>query len=142
MDPRDRLQRRYPGEGLGDARPFGQRFFARDAALPEPRKVPGETMTLRELKVREAMPGIRPAPNAPLLKRLVHSPYRQETVSPRRQQVFEGIPWDALKREAREEREHLERPTVGNPLRDPAYGHRPEARARISADAWLAGRSR
>lgn len=96
MDPRDRLRRRYPGEGLSELSPELSRLRDRDKPLRE-YKVARETeVKVREGKVRRISKTGQTSPNAPLLKRLVRYPYRQHTVSGRRVAVAEPIPWDAL----------------------------------------------
>ena len=142
MDPRDRLKRKYPGEGLSDPRPEMARLGARDKPLREATVIRESSVRVREGKPRRNQHLGKPWPNAPLLKRLVRYPYRQHTASGRRLKVVEPIPWDACRLEGREPvssalvglREELK---GGSPLRaDPAP--KPAMPTIPSVDDWLA----
>ncbi|MCO4748103.1 MAG: hypothetical protein KC912_25135 [Proteobacteria bacterium] len=139
MDPRFRLRRRYPGERLNEPRALGVRLAERDKPLKEARAVLGSIVDIKEPKVRASRSRVTAGPNAPLLKRLVLSPYRQDTARPRRGSGRDPIPWDVLDRpEAQRISAVLaERPEAvqGSVVR-PAMV-RLVARQRMSADDWL-----
>jgi hypothetical protein len=102
MDPRDRLKRKYPGEGLADPRPEMARLGARDKPLRDAPAIRESKVRVREGKPRRIQNLGKPWPNAPLLKRLVRYPYRQHTASGRRTKIADPIPWDACRLETRE----------------------------------------
>ena len=102
MDPRDRLKRRYPGEGLSDLRPAMVRLGDRDKPLREPMAARESVIRVRKGEFRRNQNMGKPWPNAPLLKRLVRYPYRQHTTDGRRVRVMEPVPWDAGRIESRE----------------------------------------
>lgn len=86
-----------------------------------------------------------PAPNAPLLKRLMRNPFATYPVHPRRSKAREPVPWEAVKRQRREStRDVLEggrpSPCLGNPMRE--FSARLAGRApRLAVEAWLGSRS-
>ncbi len=90
MDPRVRLERKYPGEGRFLLSPIEERLLARDREGRAPRREPGQTLRGRVVKIRAVWRTADPTPNAPLLKRIVRYPYRLETTYGRRFRVFEA----------------------------------------------------
>lgn len=144
MDPRWRLERTFPGEGLAAPSNVAVRVAERDRPLKEPRKELGQLVSVPERSTRRIENVVQASPNAPLLKRLVRYPYALHAVQPRRSTVAEPIPWDALAREPREAVSAVmasvrgER-IQGNPLR--AVPTRvPRLLPIPTADAWLGGR--
>ena len=144
MDPRHRLKRRYPGQGIADPSPLFDRLIGRDKPLREERESPGSKIVYREVKSRHPWRMAEPSPNAPLLKRMVRYPYRQELTWARREQVFEPlslVDWGLddrplAFREAQAERGSQ---TNGNPLKTHTF--RVETRRSTpSVSEWLAGR--
>ncbi|TNE90773.1 MAG: hypothetical protein EP330_07540 [Deltaproteobacteria bacterium] len=75
------------------------RLTDRDKPLKPPREVLGAAVKVGEPKVRDNRAKVHPGPNAPLLKRLVMFPYRQELAYFRRQSRRDPVPWDMLTRE-------------------------------------------
>lgn len=143
MHPHDRLRRTYPGERLEQDRPIAERVFTRDQPLREVRSILPEQREQRVRSTRRPKRLADPAPNAPLLKRVVKNPYAEEVRRPVR--VDSG-------RSAREAREQLEgrappmregteargdRP-VGGPLKH--LDLRPGRAALPTVDDWLGGR--
>ena len=145
MDPRTRLERRHPGEGKGELRPVEQRLLGRSRPQKEERVIPGSSLRKRDAKVRKVRRTANPRPNAPLLKRIVRYPYRLETTSGRRFQLFEPAISERQRVESsapamRLAREACGRVTTGNPLR--TYPTRvPRQRTLPSVNDWLAGGS-
>lgn len=143
MDPRFRLQRRYPGERFSEPSALGVRLRERDKPLREERQVLGSSVSVGEPKVRANRARVHPGPNAPLLKRLVLFPYRQDTTFPRRHEVRSPIPWDLLARENLETVPMMvaarPQPVMGSPVR--ALMNRVVAREPVeSIETWLEGR--
>jgi len=143
MDPRHRLHRRYPGQGLCEPRPIELHLWARDRTTQPERTAVGETVHLQEVRVRSVRRKANPRPNAPLLKRLVRYPYRLHTGRPHRRQLVEPFLSARLRVEssmpaARIAQEARGRMVMGNPLR--AYPTRLYRRAGLpSVDDWLDG---
>lgn len=144
MDPRDRLKRRYPGEGLAELRPGMARLGDRDKPLREVRVARETTVRTRKGTERRMQNLGKPWPNAPLLKRLVRYPYRQHTTDGRRQTIHEPVPWDAARLEERDPvssalRGLREALRGGSPLRQEPTP-RPAMPPVPTLDAWLSGR--
>ena len=143
MDPRFRLHRKFPGEGLADLRPISARLAKRDKPLREPMPQRESAVVVRVGKTRRPSKMGKTSPNAPLLKRLVRYPYRQHTTDGRRRSCQEPIPWDLL---GVEERKPVSDALVelrasllgGSPLRNEPRP-RPEVRSRASVAEWLSG---
>lgn len=142
MDPRFRLHRKYPGEQIARLRRLGVRLVDRDKPLKPPREVLGSLIRAGAFSSRDNRAKVDPAPNAPLLKRLVLFPYRQDTTFPRRAPQREPVPWDMLAREAlptmAERIAERPRSTRESLVKDAMV--RVVRRERPSLDAWLEGR--
>ncbi len=144
MDPRYRLQRRHPGEGLARPHATSVRVLERDRPLRAPRATLGEDFEGRTGKVRLTWRTADPAPNAPLLKRLVRYPYRQEIQRGRRVTLLEGPnrpqkSVDSFASGVREARAWRVRVAFANPLRA-EQPPRVERRERPSVEEWLGRR--
>lgn len=123
MDPRFRLQRRFPGEDLGDPGFVGRRLLERDREPPPPRLLAGSTLKVAATGgTKKARKIADPRPNAPLLIRIVRYPYGLAATRGRRQAAFvaglvarEGLlERPAILAEARAARGEV---VVGNPIR-------------------------
>lgn len=142
MDPRHRLKRRHPGEGLARPGLIQARLWTRDKELRAPRSVVGDDLVTREIKVRASGRSVDPAPNAPLLKRIVRYPYRLHPERGIRIVSFESPTFDRGRVESsapaiREARTWRARATFGSLLRGPSRPTRREARPTV--EAWLGG---
>lgn len=86
IDPRHRLERRYPGEGIGDhdSEKIADRHERPERASP----LPDRERTTRTGATRTTRGLADPKPNAPQLIRLVRYPFRLDTVRPTRQTVL------------------------------------------------------
>lgn len=143
MHPWERLQRRFPGEGLGDPSHLGEVLLRRDAPLPAEAPRAGQTVKVPDASTRAAQKLGKTAPNAPLLKRLVRYPYQMSGSKGKRAVWREGVPWSDLAREARlaplvvvrRERDPV---VMGSPLR--GFERRPAREARLSVESWLGSR--
>lgn len=74
-DPRTRLQRRVPGEDLGELDALVRRLDARFTVEDRPLPIPDRTTRVRETLTRARGSLPTPSPNAPLLIRVVKFPY-------------------------------------------------------------------
>ena len=142
MDPRVRLDRRVPGQGLAEPPAIVARLWRReDEAKPE-RVLAGDKLVVRETTIRNNKNLANPRPNAPLLKRIVRYPYRQDNGRPRREQVYEPtVAREPIRSDSFEElvATELRYPiALGNPVR--ILGHAIERRVLPTVDEWLAGR--
>ena len=140
MRQTDRLEREVPGARFSELRPISARLVARDKGAPKFRPMPGESLKPRGGgRRRGALRLADPAPHSPLLKRIMRRRYAEHPTYPRRIRVFTP----GTERERRQPtvngmrvgREAIP-PIVGNPVK--SISHRPEARARVSAEAWIA----
>lgn len=138
-----RLSRPVPDLAWWDSREPARRVADRDRPLPEPRPIPGDALcahpdTIRELKLKTPA---RPAPNAPLLMRVVRTPFALDPGKVARLRLVEpyGSTGSAARRPWEPEpREELVRPglawreamaSIGErPMR--SITHRPERRPR------------
>ena len=138
-NPNDRLNRHLIGQGIGAIRPDTERLFERSELdvgskieLPAPRAHRGSD-------VRKVRPGVEAGPNAPLLVRLVRTPFRldpgffQRKAAPSRrleaQEARAGYRAELDQVLQRTRRPDWPRPT------DSRY--RLEPRARVTLDGWL-----
>lgn len=147
MDPRVRLDRRYPGQGLAEPPAIAARLWLRDREARAVRILPGDKLQVRgEVKLKRPGRMASPSPNAPLLKRIVRYPYREHVARGRRLQVFQPIERTRLDttiesavKIVRDLRDPI---ALGNPLRviDRSRVSR-DACVVPSVDQWLAGRS-
>jgi hypothetical protein len=99
MHPWDRLHRPSPGQRLSEPRDLEAQLWSRDREFREPHRVLSEGKALPERKVRNTRNTVEARPNAPLLKRIMRSPF---ALVPERQkrQTFRGVvPWADLHRE-------------------------------------------
>lgn len=148
VDPRYRLQRRYPGEGKGDPRFLARRIGDRVRDRHPDRTTVGDTIHLREAKVRESWRKAHASPNAPLLKRLVRYPFRLHTSWARRSTLFEPASATPLRVDFPEPAMRVaiaaRGPVLpGNPLRGASTGYRPGQRGAVpTVDEWLTGGKR
>jgi hypothetical protein len=144
MDPRWRLQRKYPGEGLLDLSPAVTRVADRDRPLKAERATLGSKVTIPAATTRRNGVVVEPRPNAPLLKRLVRYPFALHGTQPRRHTLMEAVPWGAHGAQPREPvsasfDDLRGGPAVGNPLR--AVPTRPpRLGARPTVAEWLDSR--
>jgi len=147
MDPRVRLDRRYPGQGLAKPPAIAARLWLRDREVRPVRILPGDKLQVRgEVKIKRPGRMASPAPNAPLLKRIVRYPYREHTARGRRLQVFEPIALvrldttiESAVKIVRDLRDPI---ALGNPLRVIDRSRvSPDSRVIPSVEQWLAGRS-
>lgn len=112
-----RLDRHVPDFARWDTREPGHHVALRDAAPPPARRAPSDglpahTAATRELRLKQPA---RPTPNAPLLMRVVRTPFALEPVRTTRRKLLEP--------RERVQREPLARPMRANP-------HGPEPRPR------------
>lgn len=139
----DRLDRHVPGQRVTDPRPLEASLFARDRELRKPHKALGEEFSGRSFKTRDTHHVADPAPNAPLLKRLVLYPYVQEVERPRRGEAYDrSIPWDLLDHERTPHTFQLYRdakipPVQGSPLK--SIDRTIPQRSRPPVSDWLGG---
>lgn len=141
MHPWERLQRRFPGEGLGEPSALGAVLLEREAEPTPSATRAGETVKLSENKVRPLKNLAKTSPNAPLLKRLVRYPFKLSGTQGKRSSWRTALQADERRREprlsptmiVRSERDPL---IVGNPVR--TLSHHPAREALPTVDAWLA----
>jgi hypothetical protein len=93
MDPRSRLERKFPGERL--AKPFRsvESLALRDREEDPPRPVLGEGVAPRSLTTRPFTNTPKAAPNAPQLMRLMRHPFRLHTAQATAVHVWDVFPW-------------------------------------------------
>jgi hypothetical protein len=128
-----RLSRPVPDFAGWESREPAHRVAGRDRPLPDPRPAPGDelhvhTDAVRELKLRD--PG-RPAPNAPLLMRVVRTPFALDPVKVAKVRLiepYEPPPREKLGRPGEAWREAMTSLHEPGPMR--AIAHRPEPRPR------------
>jgi hypothetical protein len=99
MHPYDRLQRAIVGESLAEVRPLVALLVGRDRVRPAREPKSGAVVKLRETQVRAIRRTANPAPNAPLLKRMMRSRYSEPTGRGRREGYREAVPWELARRE-------------------------------------------
>lgn len=87
---------RTPGAGTTpmDDRAFVSKLTARATSDAIERSVPGDRLSAAALGVRERRVTLQPAPNAPLLMRIVRTPYALDPVRPRRSAAWDRPSWD------------------------------------------------
>lgn len=140
MHPWERLQRRFPGEGLGDPSVLGVALFEREAEPTPSALRAGDIVKLPETKVRPVKLVVKTSPNAPLLKRLVRYPFKLSGTQGKRSAWRTVLQADERRRAprmapamiVRAERDPL---IVGNPLR--TLERRPGRAPIPTVDAWL-----
>ena len=128
-----RLARTVPDFSDCESREPARRLAGRDRPAPEPRPAPGQglhvhTDAIREMKLRTPA---RPTPNAPLLMRVVRTPFaleRARLVRRRLIEPFENPPREQLGRPGVAWRTAMADLGAPSPMR--AIVHRPEPRPR------------
>lgn len=143
MHPWDRLQRRVVGEQLWEPRALELALAARDRDAKPQRVACGEKAVLREATVRRNGHLARPAPNAPLLKRVARYPYALHTERPRKLELRSGVPWADLERDPLPSMRawgvaEREGRSFANPV-PLVMALRRHDRPRITAEEWLTG---
>ena len=97
-----RLDRAYPGERPEDL--LIERLMERVPAALSQRVCAGETarLSLGRSEARYTRRVADPAPNTPLLMRLMRNPYVEDVVRPQRKPGRQGVPWEDVRRRRRE----------------------------------------
>jgi hypothetical protein len=94
FDPRQRLNRSYPGQRFQKEEPWVEMIFKRGEEKPDrellPRRDLKQGRTEPKMKVTSRLAS--PKPNAPLLIRLVRFRYALQTVRPVKKKYFERPP--------------------------------------------------
>jgi hypothetical protein len=92
-DPRDRLRRRIPGADLGEETPGVTRLFRRGEFEDRKDPVPArDAKALPTLTLRKARKLADPTPNAPLLIRIVRTPYGLHPSGKKRARYIAEVP--------------------------------------------------